>query len=1000
MFSTSLLVSALLAIHTAAQTPPAYTTPTTTEQQFPITTTLHVSTSTNVTTTVTLLTTHSANSPGSTVQTQSPASYTSLTASPDNTSGTNSGGESTSGTQSESIIITISNGGTLTTTGILSTPAVTETVPSSPTTVPSESMVTSTAPADPHSQTTTLSSNGQGSETAATSSVPDSTASQSFQQTGTSFVTTTDSTGSSFQQTSTSPTTAGDPSGSSSGQPVITSSATTTESAGSLSSATSDSTESSSGQQTSTSFGTTADSATSPGDQQTSTTPPATSSSGFPSDDQTTTSGISTGTFTSSSQATSDTLPSTTQQGVQITLNPEWTITGDASGIVVGTSTLSPGGAGFTSGTVTISLAPGGVVVVDGSSTTLASSTTNPSTTNPSITNDSPTTSAEAGVQISVDPELTISEDASGIVIGTTTLLPGGPGFTSGTVSASLAPSGVVVVDGSTTTLPALSTGGQSSPAPSSQTDLPISGSPPSLTSRTSTPPAPLPSLPSPAPPTAPPQSPSLPPLQSSSTTAPPGFPTVPPFSALPSPTSSSTPDATDIKALVEIIVSLLRRTTPGLQDWVRGVDIDPKPIIEGLRTISHMAEETSKGITGGDRGGGCLDSLFGAFNCIIDIGTKAITSISRGVHAELQEILDTLIDITKILPELAKGSDKAPEEDPENEEQSSTSSCSAGTTTVSSCLVGCSVSLTSVANSQSFTTICSTTSCVTETCCDLEPTTTSSIIEPSDIACPLALPRLYNAPATYNSFGIAIPPWLTLPPVPDEPEPFTAAPASSQSAAQASSTTTSSLSFSYVPDSTTSYDPLTVSFSFVPDPTTSTSIAPSISATALPDFRDLKHLGDVTRKCYDPAKFRGHGDVHDGNVNMFADKVCKKFGDLELTPESKPFIHREQASGGDQINIDFVVSWIPGCRLRDGNGELVDKQKIDFKWYPEKENPHGVDWDASACIAIFMTNHAGCNNEGVGGSTDAGCLRYTTTGGRGEPIEDYMDDIVPTLPP
>jgi hypothetical protein len=412
------------------------------------------------------------------------------------------------------------------------------------------------------------------------------------------------------------------------------------------------------------------------------------------------------------------------------------------------------------------------------------------------------------------------------------------------------------------------------------------------------------------------------------------------------------------------------------------------------------MAEETSKGITGGDRGGGCLDSLFGAFNCIIDIGTKAITSISRGVHAEIQEILDTLIDITKILPELAKGSDKKPEEDPENEEQSSTSSCSAGTTTVSSCLVGCSVSLTSVANSQSFTTICSTTSCVTETGCDLEPTTTSSIIEPSDIACPLALPRLYNAPATYNSFGIAIPPWLTLPPVPDEPEPFTAAPASSQSAAQASSTTTSSLSFSYVPDSTTSYDPLTVSFSFVPDPTTSTSIAPSISATALPDFRDLKHLGDVTRKCYDPAKFRGHGDVHDGNVNMFSDKVCKKFGDLELTPESKPFIHREQASGGDQINIDFVVSWIPGCRLRDGNGELVDRQKIDFKWYPEKENPHGVDWDASACIAIFMTNHAGCNNEGVGGSADAGCLRYTTTGGRGEPIEDYMDDIVPTLPP
>lgn len=131
----------------------------------------------------------------------------------------------------------------------------------------------------------------------------------------------------------------------------------------------------------------------------------------------------------------------------------------------------------------------------------------------------------------------------------------------------------------------------------------------------------------------------------------------------------------------------------------------------------------------------------------------------------------------------------------------------------------------------------------------------------------------------------------------------------------------------------------------------------------------------------------------------MFVDDWCPEHRDVEMTPDSAPIIARHQG-GGDEINYDTYINWIPGCRLRDGEGKLVDRQKVDFKWYPEKENRHGVDFDASACIAMFATNHAKCNNEGVGGSVDAGCLRYTFTGGRGEPIEDYMDDIVPTLPP
>ncbi|PPJ58600.1 hypothetical protein CBER1_03554 [Cercospora berteroae] len=314
------------------------------------------------------------------------------------------------------------------------------------------------------------------------------------------------------------------------------------------------------------------------------------------------------------------------------------------------------------------------------------------------------------------------------------------------------------------------------------------------------------------------------------------------------------------------------------------------------------MANNILKRILSSKKGSGCLDSLFGVLHCVIDTGTKAINLISTGVRGRLQEILDTLIEITKVLPKLEIDENEPedePEEDPDEDEQSSTSSCSV--TTVSSCLVGCSETVTTIADSASLTTVCYTTSCGTTTGCDLEQTTTSSIETLSASACPLAFER-YDAQLTADTYGTAMPFWPDSPPLLSEYATSTeASTTSTQTSTPAPSTTT--------PSAVSSSDSSTLSFSFVPDPTTSTSIAPSISATILPDFRDLKHLGDITRKCYDPSKFHGHGDIHDGNVNMFSDDVCKEFGDLELTPESKPFIHRERASHGDQINIYFVVS-------------------------------------------------------------------------------------------
>lgn len=128
------------------------------------------------------------------------------------------------------------------------------------------------------------------------------------------------------------------------------------------------------------------------------------------------------------------------------TLATSITAVGDASSLVVGSTTLTPG-AVYTTGSLTVSLGTSGIVDVNGASSTLPSVA--PQTTSPDQTSTQ---------TYSIAPGIILTGNPSAVVFGSTTLTPGGPPATSGTDTISLGSSGILVVDGTTTSLPAQDT--------------------------------------------------------------------------------------------------------------------------------------------------------------------------------------------------------------------------------------------------------------------------------------------------------------------------------------------------------------------------------------------------------------------------------------------------------------------------------------------------------------------------------------------------------------
>ncbi|KAL6694607.1 hypothetical protein J3F84DRAFT_400307 [Trichoderma pleuroticola] len=118
---------------------------------------------------------------------------------------------------------------------------------------------------------------------------------------------------------------------------------------------------------------------------------------------------------------------------------------------------------------------------------------------------------------------------------------------------------------------------------------------------------------------------------------------------------------------------------------------------------------------------------------------------------------------------------------------------------------------------------------------------------------------------------------------------------------------------------------------------------------------------------CADESNFPGHVDVHKSDLKRQAEAFCETYfldrdqKAIYMSSQSKTVSITGGGLFGDAL-LHFSVSWVDGCET------TVDSQDVML--------PVGGDINFY-CGNILLKTWADCNNGGVGGYIDAGCLRY-----------------------
>lgn len=144
------------------------------------------------------------------------------------------------------------------------------------------------------------------------------------------------------------------------------------------------------------------------------------------------------------------------------------------------------------------------------------------------------------------------------------------------------------------------------------------------------------------------------------------------------------------------------------------------------------------------------------------------------------------------------------------------------------------------------------------------------------------------------------------------------------------------------------------------PPTTTTTKEEPSVPTTPLTRQEVI---------CHKESDFPGHGDIQGGDQ----DKWSTEFSGL-----SGPNGNDELSDGSPKIELDkkdkhgityhYEVEYVKGC--------VTTKSSQDFRF------PLGLGSQVTAYLAV-REPYTKCNNGGVGGTNQVGCLKYTFTGGK-----------------
>ena len=109
-------------------------------------------------------------------------------------------------------------------------------------------------------------------------------------------------------------------------------------------------------------------------------------------------------------------------------------------------------------------------------------------------------------------------------------------------------------------------------------------------------------------------------------------------------------------------------------------------------------------------------------------------------------------------------------------------------------------------------------------------------------------------------------------------------------------------------------------------------------------------------QNCFEPFS---HKDVSALAQQRLLEEACKLAG--MIGPDDKGIVAGGHLKREPWLDYRYVVTWIPGC--------TTVREKMDTR------NP--IPGDEVDCEALLRGNYEKCNNGGVGGWIDVGCLRY-----------------------
>ncbi|OHE98983.1 hypothetical protein CORC01_05673 [Colletotrichum orchidophilum] len=118
-------------------------------------------------------------------------------------------------------------------------------------------------------------------------------------------------------------------------------------------------------------------------------------------------------------------------------------------------------------------------------------------------------------------------------------------------------------------------------------------------------------------------------------------------------------------------------------------------------------------------------------------------------------------------------------------------------------------------------------------------------------------------------------------------------------------------------------------------------------------------------RICNNEADFNPHPPIHSDKQKKGADYFCNNYAGIMESGMRSLRVEWHDEFGGRH---HFKVSWAEGCIANGGT------QHIRY--------PNGLQNTNPTCNDLMKDNYLQCNNGGVGGKVQAGCLIYAYNGG------------------